>query len=256
MSDARVCEEEQCNGRDDDCDGTVDEGCPLHGQALSTRMASKSSSIFGSLTQIRNQKFTDSCPEGQAIIGFTGSSGAGLDTLGVACGTLAVHEDRSSEPFSYRVAVTPGTSFAPVGGDGGSLNLIDSLLQCGPNEVVVSATMTTEPPGGACSTNGCPEDTGNALGCPTIYGMAVACARFNITGSPGAFKLTQASTPVMSGRAGGGGRAMPVAQVTSFACPGGMRQIDGTIGPWPYSCKRLVITGLQFACTEPVVPLR
>lgn len=255
--DARVCMAEQCNGRDDDCDGVVDDGCPIHQQPLSTRTVSMTSGVFGSLTQVRNTKFTDVCPDGQAIVGFIGNSASGLDALGVRCGTLQVREDRSSEPFSYSVAVAPGTDFAPVGGDGGSQHQIDSLLLCGPNEIVVSVTMTTEVPA-SCPANGCAEDTGNAHGCPAIYGMAVACARFNIAGSPGAFKLVRAGTPTMSARAGGGGRPSVPPMVTSFACSstGVLRQINGTIGPWPYSCRITVVTGLQFACTEPTVPLR
>ena len=77
----RVCTAEQCNGRDDDCDGVVDNGCPISGQPLVTRTMSTTSAVFGSVTYAKDLKFADACPDGQAVIGFTGSarSGPGRD---------------------------------------------------------------------------------------------------------------------------------------------------------------------------------
>src|SRR5438552_16161963 len=38
-----ACRLEQCNGRDDDCDGVIDNGCPIDQRPLSTRTASSTS---------------------------------------------------------------------------------------------------------------------------------------------------------------------------------------------------------------------
>ncbi|MFL5305076.1 MAG: hypothetical protein ACJ8F1_07670 [Polyangia bacterium] len=254
----RVCPAEQCNGRDDDCDGVIDNGCPINGQPLVTRTMSTTSAVFGSVTYAKDLKFADACPDGQAVIGFTGSAGSGLDAVGVRCGALQVREDRTSEPFKYSVAVSPGIDFAPVGGDGGTQNLIDSLLLCGPDEVVVSMTLRTEPATSTCPNKGCTADTSvSAVGCPVVYGMAVSCARYNIVGTPGAFKLAVAATPITSANAGGSGRATPVADTPVFSClPTGMlRQATGAFGPWVGSCARTVVNGLQFGCTNPTLPL-
>jgi hypothetical protein len=223
---------------------------------LGTRTMSSTSAVYGSLTQVRNVKFTDACPDGMAIVGFTGNSGQALDALGVRCGTLQVSEDRSVEPFKYHVAVGTGIDFPPTGGTLGTLNMIDSVLLCGTNEVVVSVTTTTEPPGGMCANNGCPDDTGNAVGCPALYGLAVSCARYNITGTPGAFKLALASAPVVSMKAGGPASGETV--VSSYACSatGVLRQASGAFGPWNKKCSTTVVTGMQFGCTDPTIPLR
>lgn len=223
-----------------------------------TRVMSTTSPVFGGVTYPKDMKFADACPDGQAVIGFIGNAGSGLDALGVRCGALQVHEDRTSEPFKYSVTVSPGLDFAPVGGPGGTQHLVDSLLLCGPDEVVVSVNLKTEPAGGTCPNNGCTTDTGNALGCPVVYGMAVSCARYNVVGTPGAFKLAVAATPVTSASAGGNGRATPAADMPVFSClPTGMlRQATGAFGPWVGACGVVVVNGLQFGCTNPTFPLR
>jgi len=252
-----ACPAEQCNGRDDDCDGVVDNGCPVNGQPLVTRVMSATSPVFGGVTYAKDMKFADACPDGQAVVGFIGSAGSGLDALGVRCGALQVHEDRTSEPFKYSVTVTPGLDFAPVGGPGGTQHLVDSLLLCGPDEVVVSVTLKTEPASSTCPNKGCTADTGNAAGCPVVYGLAVSCAHYNIVGTPGAFKLAVAATPVTSANAGGNGRATPAADMPVFSClPTGMlRQATGAFGPWVGSCAVTAVNGLQFGCTNPTLPL-
>jgi hypothetical protein len=190
-----------------------------------------------------------------AIIGFTGNSGQALDAIGVRCGTLQVFEDRTVEPFKYRVAVGAGIDFSPSGGPLGTQNMIDSVLMCAPNEVVVAVTATTEPPGGTCAANGCAEATGTAPGCPALYGLQVSCARYNITGKPRAFKLTLAGPAVVSMKAGGPVSGETV--VSTYACSstGVMRQANGAFGPWNKKCASTVVTGMQFGCTDPTIPL-
>jgi hypothetical protein len=253
-----ACRPEQCNGRDDDCDGVIDNGCPLDVRPLSTRTASTTSPVFGSLSEVLRGTFTDTCPDGQAIIGLTGNAGSGLDAVGVNCGTLTVREDRSVTPYRYSVAVAAGMEYAPEGGTGGGQNAIANALLCGIDEVVTSIQVTQEPAGGACATNGCPAGTTSAPGCPTLYGLNVSCAKLSITGAPGAFTLAYAATPTLSAHVGGVGRSGVTGTISTFACsPAGvMRSAAGATGPWPVSCTVTVVNGLQLTCTNPVIPLR
>ncbi len=253
-----ACRPEQCNGRDDDCDGVIDNGCPLDQRPLSTRTVSSTSPVYGSLSEVLRGTFTDTCPDGQVIVGLTGNAGSGLDAVGVNCGTLTVREDRSVTPYRYSVAVAAGMQYAPEGGTGGGQNAIDNALLCGIDEVVASIQITQEPAGGACATNGCPAGTTSAPGCPTLYGLNVSCAKLAINGAPGAFALAYAATPTLSAHVGSVGRTGVTGTVSTFACAAGgaIRSAAGATGPWPVSCTVTVVNGLQLTCTSPVIPLR
>jgi hypothetical protein len=250
---------ELCNGEDDDGDGVIDNGCPLDGELLTTRVVASQSPIFGSLTEVGNVTFTDSCPDGQAVIGFTGNSGSGLDAVGVNCGTLSVREDRSTVPYRYSIAVASAMQYAPEGGGGGGQNAIASALACGVNEVVSAIQIWVEPAGGACAGNGCAAATTvSALGCPTVYGLSVSCTRYTIGGAPGRFELTAAAGPTMTARAGATGRSGVAGTQAMFGCgvAGALREAKGASGRWPAACANTVVNGLQFACTNPVIPVR
>ena len=253
-----ACQPEQCNGRDDDCDGVIDNGCPIDQRPLSTRTVSSTSAVYGSTTEVMHGTFTDTCPDGQVMTGFTGNAGSGLDSVGVNCGIVTVREDRSTTPYQYSVAVTPGMQYTPSGGTGGGQNALDSALLCGIDEVVTSIQVSHEPAGGACASNGCPSGTTSAPGCPTLYGLNVSCAKLVIRGAPGAFTLAYAATPTLSAHGGGTGRSGVPATVDTFACaPAGViRSAAGATGPWPVNCAITVVNGLQLTCTNPVLPVR
>jgi hypothetical protein len=252
-----ACQPEQCNGRDDDCDGVIDNGCPLDLRLLTTRIVAATSAVYGSVTEVGGVPFTDSCPDGQVIVGFTGNAGSALDAVGVSCGTLTVREDRSTTPYVYTVAVATGMQYAPLGGTGGDQHGIDNVLLCGVDEIV-AAVETWREPAGTCATNGCAAATGTALGCPTLYGMTVSCAKLVIRGAPGSYTLAFAAPPVASTRAGSGGRADAAAVGDTFSCaPAGVvRSVSGSYGGWPANCAIKVVNGLQLTCTNPVIPLR
>ena len=253
-----ACQPEQCNGRDDDCDGVIDNGCPVDERPLSTRTVSSTSASYGSMTEVMRVNFTDTCPDGQAMVGLTGNAGSGLDAVGVNCGALTVREDRSATPYRYSVAVGPGMQYAPLGGTGGGQHALDNALLCGIDEVVTSVQVSQEPPGGACATNGCPTATTSAAGCPTLYGLNVSCAKLAIRGTPGAFTLAYSATPTLSAHVGSTGRSGVPATVDTFSCAaaGAIRSATGAYGPWPNNCAITVVNGLQWACTNPVIPLR
>ncbi len=253
-----ACQPEQCNGRDDDCDGVIDNGCPVDQRPLSTRTVSATSASYGSATEVMDVDFTDPCPDGQVVVGLTGNAGSGLDAVGVNCGTLTVREDRSTTPYQYSVAVAAGMQYDPLGGTGGGQHAIDNALLCGIDEVVTSIQVSHEPAGGACATNGCPAGTTSAPGCPTLYGLNVSCAKLAIRGTPGTFTLAYVATPVLSAHVGGTGRTGVPATVDAFACPpaGAIRSAAGAYGPWPNSCAITVVNGLQLTCANPIIPVR
>jgi hypothetical protein len=253
-----ACQPEQCNGRDDDCDGVIDNGCPLDLRPLATRTVAMTSPVYGSTTEASNTTFADSCPDGQVIVGLTGNAGAALDAVGVNCGTLTIREDRSTTPYAYSVAVGAGMQYPPLGGTGGGQHVIDNALLCGLDEVVTAIQVSREPTGGACTTNGCPAGTTSAAGCPALYGLGVSCAKLAIGGTPGAFTLGLAAAPTASAHVGGTGRTGVPGTLDTFSCPpaGVVRSAAGAYGPWPPSCTITVVNGLLLTCTNPVIPVR
>jgi hypothetical protein len=252
------CQPEQCNGRDDDCDGVIDNGCPIDQRPLSTRTVSSTSATYGSVSELMHVNFMDPSPDGQAIIGLTGNAGSGLDSVGVNCGTLTVREDRSTTPYQYSVAVAAGMPYAPLGGTGGVQHALDNALLCGIDEVVTSIQVSQEPAGGACASNGCPATTTAAAGCPTLYGLNVSCAKLAIQGKPGAFALAYAAAPRLSAHVGSTGRTGVTATIDTFSCApaGAIRSAAGAYGPWPSNCAITVVNGLQLTCANPVIPVR
>ena len=60
---------ETCNNLDDDCDGVIDNGCPIDQRPLSTRTVSSTSPLYGSTSEVSRVTFTDACPDGQVTFG-------------------------------------------------------------------------------------------------------------------------------------------------------------------------------------------
>jgi hypothetical protein len=256
-SPERACQPvpEVCNGLDEDCDGVPDDGCPVDGALLRTDPLPPPSPVLGSLSLPRAMTFTDSCPAGQVIVGFTGNYGSGIDSLGIRCGQMQVREDRSVRPYRYQVGVAPGASFPPRGGTGGLANGVDARMRCPPGEVVVGLSAWLDPDAASvCPANYCPF-TG-AL-CPSVYGLTVSCAAHDLLGGPGNFRIARrgaAQTPgERIGAVGGVGEVE-----NPYACPAGamMREMTSSIGIWPLDCINTVVNGLQLACTSPTLALR
>ncbi len=110
---------ESCNGLDDDCDGTADDGCPVGiTVANSDRRLTANGGGGGSA-------FTLSCPSGTVAVGATVRSGSEIDAVRAICQSLTVEELRGQDPYAYRSAVTgqqQTTNFA--GGGGGSIQTL------------------------------------------------------------------------------------------------------------------------------------
>jgi hypothetical protein len=255
-ADQRGCNStpEICNGLDDDCDGVVDNGCPIDQAIIGTSLNATLGPLFGSLTQGSAVRFSAPCPDGQQIIGLTGNDGAAIDALGVKCGILRVREDRSTIPYGYSVTIEAGDSFAQQGGAGGVAQGIDGTLGCRVNEVVTLIEAWSPDVTGTCPSNYCATG-GSKATCTTIEGLAVACASYAIAGRPGSFSLglTSARASALAGSGDGTGRKSGM-----FVCPapGSVHRLDGAKGPFLSDCASTVVQGIQATCTIPTLPIR
>ena len=108
---------EVCNGRDDSCNGTVDNDCPSNvGTTGSVRNAGSQGGGGG-------DAFTLTCPSGYALIGADVKSGSEVDRIRGVCQDVRMSSNTAVTPYTY--AVTSGgnistTSWA-ADSDGGTL---------------------------------------------------------------------------------------------------------------------------------------
>jgi hypothetical protein len=174
--------DETCNGADEDCDATIDNGCPT---AISTAAGGTSDPFGGS----GGTEFSETCPTGQVLVGFKGRATSEIRQLQPVCGTLVLQEHRDSTPYVYTIVRTDandGTAFG--GASGGTFS-----YTCPENEVVSGIS-------GKADTS--------------VNAIAVACSSLSISGSPGAFTVSRVAGGSSSEFGGGGGTPF------SFGCPG------------------------------------
>src|SRR6266540_4319652 len=234
--------------------GGGDASTTVDGALLVTKQSSGKSVVWGSLTMPRQTLFTDTCPDGQAVIGLTGNYGSGIDSVGVRCGKLQISEDRSVKPYRYSVTTSPGQVFPPQGGGGGIVNGADQYLRCPPDQIMTGVAGWNDPTAGACPTDYCIMKDGRL--CPSVYGLAVYCAGYDVVGRPGAFTLVQKTPPART--------SDPIASANApnlearFFCPsaGVVREAVGGYAVWPHDCINIVVNGLQVSCTSPTIPFR
>ncbi len=113
---------EVCDGRDNTCDGRVDEGCPT---GLSgADVMSASSSTFGSAS---GTAFDLSCPSGTFATGVTGRlySGYYQSQWEWRCARPRLVENTATTPYSYSIAWTAAGTAGPVGTASGTLYTFD-----------------------------------------------------------------------------------------------------------------------------------
>lgn len=126
-SSVHAGQSEICNGRDDDCDGAIDEGCPSD---VGLGVATNGTSYGGS----GGSAFTSNCPAGGVLTAISIRAAARVDAVAGRCRTVSLATDTTGSEHSYSLATsTTMTSLPSYGGTGGSL-YNDS---CGPDEVVI-----------------------------------------------------------------------------------------------------------------------
>ena len=99
---------EVCNGGDDDCNGTIDEGCAITVQWS----AGAQSPILGHDTGGVN--FEAPCPQGAVLAGLQVGMGSWLNMVAAACRPLSLVVDAHGTPMVAGLGLEHDTSFAPA----------------------------------------------------------------------------------------------------------------------------------------------
>jgi hypothetical protein len=98
---------EVCNGRDDNCDGTVDEGCPATlAWTLQQDRPQLGDSTGGSY-------FGEQCAAGEVLTGIKAAFGLWLDQLTGVCSSFEVKPDTSKTPYTYQVLLSSARDLSP-----------------------------------------------------------------------------------------------------------------------------------------------
>ena len=174
---------EVCNGGDDDCDSTTDDGCP-NGLTL---VGSNTSGQYGGGG---GSAFSDVCPSGQVVVGVNLRTGGRVDRIQAVCGTISLSTTTTTVPYSYSVATGTGSTLSTHGGSGGS----PVSYRCPANQMV-SGIFGRE------------DSEMDAIG--------VNCSTLSASGVPGSYSIVRGSGSSSSQYGGSGGGAF------SYSCPGG-----------------------------------
>ena len=224
---------EVCDGDDDDCDGTADDGCPVPGPT--GRGEGGDLDLIGATTtQAANTEFTLGCAVGEALVGIAGAAYESIDRLAIQCAPATLARGIST-PYQYLVAVGGATTSTAHGGTGGTA----FASACPANMVVTGARAWV-----ADTTTG-----------RSIYGVQLRCSRLTV-GAVGARVLVPGDQPMELSRIGTGNAGLPPSPV-DVACPTGrvMTGLTGWYGPWPLYDAFTTVNGLRPRCDEVTVEL-
>jgi hypothetical protein len=102
-----MCVAEVCNGRDDDCDGVADDGCPM---ALSTGNPVQRKALGDSPG---GTVFADTCAADELLVGLSLGVGAWLDQSSAICQHFSLHTNTQVTPYRYSLGLGAKRSLAP-----------------------------------------------------------------------------------------------------------------------------------------------
>jgi hypothetical protein len=121
---------ERCNSLDDNCNGSLNEGCP---SSIATCCTSNSGAVGGS----GGSAFTDDCPAGRAIAGMNFRSGSMVDRVQARCAPITLNINTTASP-DYTYALQTGTLIndSVHGGTGGTAR----SAACSGDDVVIGIT--------------------------------------------------------------------------------------------------------------------
>jgi hypothetical protein len=173
---------EICNGTDEDCDATVDDGCPIGLRLVGGNTSGQYGGGGGS-------SFSDACTSSQVIVGINVRAGSRVDRIQAVCGTISMSTNTSTTPYSYSVSTGVGSTLGTHGGSGGTAY---SYL-CPANQMVSGIV-------------GRQASAMDAIG--------INCSPLIATGIPGSYSINRGAGSSSSQYGGSGGSAF------SYTCPG------------------------------------
>ena len=101
------CRLEICDGKDDDCNQVIDNGCPTGVLRGPTTHGSPLGDSPGGFA------FDDLCGEDELVVGLALGLSDWLHQVGVVCQKYALQVDRSVTPYRYSIALSAGQHLAP-----------------------------------------------------------------------------------------------------------------------------------------------
>ncbi|WP_394822450.1 hypothetical protein [Pendulispora albinea] len=188
---------ETCNGRDDDCNGVPDEGCPQcdgpNGRCTvaMTFTGTGGSGPLGYPLQ-GGDIFDDTCGEGEAVVGVDAQYGDYVDQVRTWCVKLEVRREVAAPEYKYSVVWREEPLFRfPAHGAGGPNA---ATVQCKKPKLAVGLSLV-----------------GRQVNGGRIAKVEFACAEVGILGLPGVARLvyTNPTPEKVEGARVGMGTALP-----------------------------------------------
>lgn len=157
---------EICNGKDDNCNLKVDEGCP---SGVSLGAPTSTSPVFGNASG-GSSPYDDTCPAGEALIGVAVVTSTYLRQIKGICGKLTIVDDA--------LTVTAG---ATLGNHGVTPGTADKVT-CPTNQVMVGA---------------------QGKGGLDVDQLTLRCATVTLAGSIGSYTVDVGTSITTAGPVGG-----------------------------------------------------
>ncbi|HWZ92386.1 MAG TPA: hypothetical protein VNW92_26155, partial [Polyangiaceae bacterium] len=130
-----VAQPEICNGKDDNCDNVIDDGCP----SGSLRGSADPQAALGDSTG--GSKFADTCANDEVIVGLQVAFSSWLDQVTAVCQKYSLHVNTVASPYQYSLSFG-ATAVLPAHPTSTS----DSLhaLTCAPGKVLVGLDISEQ----------------------------------------------------------------------------------------------------------------
>ncbi len=170
---------ESCNGLNDDCDGSTDEGCPA-----SASIGDPTTGLTGYGTATGGTMHTDTCPAGSALVGINVVVGTHLRQIQGICAPIQVVETTTSTPYTYSVTTGTPTDMTNRGTTTGTA----ASATCAPGSYVVGV---------------------EARAGLYVDELTLSCAPLNVTGTIGTYAVSRGAVTKLApvGGTGGGPKA-------------------------------------------------